>query len=271
MEYYDTINYRGWVKSFHMEDVSGNLEEKINHYVKYLRGFRETLGDKFEIVRYDSISRGHMGLFTTKAPYYFLVYITDLEEQLLNAGYMMGELSLYLMTKEIGSCLVGLEQVKKRVSGEVVYATSALEQMTEFPDKTWVAIMGFGMPEHKIKESRKKLFEKISDKRCIYRSDVDARVKSIINVGVHAPSKLLIRPYRYVINKNQVLIYAKGESMMAAAQRVCVFLDCGIMLAYFGLKAEEQWMTMLVKRSEKRVGKEWKGFKYLVSLSFQDQ
>lgn len=271
MEYYDAINYRGWVKSFHMEEVGENIEGKINHYVKYLRGFRESLGNKFEIVRYDNTSRVHMGLFTTKAPYYFLVYITDLEEQLLNAGYMMGQLSLYLMTKGIGSCLVGLEQVKTRVSGEVLYASKALQENAELPDKTWVAIMGFGMPEQKLKECKKRLYERISDKHCIYKSEVNPRIQAVINVGVHAPSKMLIRPYRYVINKNQALIYAKGESMMTGAQRMCVYLDCGIMLAYFGLKAEEQWMTMLVKRSEKRVQKEWKGFKYLVSLSFEDQ
>lgn len=271
MEYYDAINYRGWVKSFHMEDVSDAIEDKIKHYVNYLRGFSKSLGNCFEIVRTDGAARRHTGLFSTKAPYYFLIYITDLEEQLLNAGYMMGQLSLYLLTKEIGSCLIGLEKVNERVQGDVVYASKSLQQTKVFSEPTWVVVMGFGMPEQKIKQTKKKLHQKISDKNCTYRSEVDPRVQSIINVGVHAPSRMLVRPYRYVINKNQAFIFAKGESMMTSAQRMCVHLDCGIMLAYLGLKAEELWMTMLVKRSEKRIQKEWKGMKYLVSISFQDQ
>ena len=184
---------------------------------------------------------------------------------------MMGQLSLYLLTKEIGSCLIGLEKVNERVQGDVVYASKSLQQTKVFSEPTWVVVMGFGMPEQKIKQTKKKLHQKISDKNCTYRSEVDPRVQSIINVGVHAPSRMLVRPYRYVINKNQAFIFAKGESMMTSAQRMCVHLDCGIMLAYLGLKAEELWMTMLVKRSEKRIQKEWKGMKYLVSISFQDQ
>lgn len=271
MEYYDTINYRGWVKGFQMQQLDNAAESKIHNYLKYLKGFQEQEKERFEIIRYEEIKKAHLGLFTTKAPYYFVVYLTDLETQLLNAGYLMGQFSLYLMTKEIGSCLVGLEEVKKYVSSSVVVRSDSIDENMPFEERTWVAIMAFGSPEHKFRQVSKKFHQIISDKKCIYKSDIDARIQSIISAGVHAPSKMLIRPYRFVIKGLKVHLFVKNESMMTASQRMCVYLDCGIMLAYLGLKAEEQWMTMIVRRVAKHMEIEQKKYKYIVSLSFEDQ
>ncbi|MDO5294596.1 MAG: nitroreductase family protein [bacterium] len=271
MEYYDAINYRGWVKTFNEEKLDSGVESKIQNYIKHLKGFQEDGEEKFEIIRSEEIKKAHLGLFTTKAPYYFVVYIKDLETQLLNAGYLMGQLALYLMTKEVGSCLVGLETVKRYVTqNETAY--SMLEQdNAEFPEKTWVAIMAFGKPEHKLRQAGKRLRRLLSDKKCICVTEIDPRVQSILTVGIQAPSKMLVSPYRFVVKGTKAHILAKAESMMTSSQRMCVYLDCGIMLAYLGLKAEEQWMTMVVKKMERFSEKKHNNYKYLVSLSFEDQ
>ena len=271
MEYYDTINYRGWVKSFNMKQLERAAENKLHNYLKHLKGFLEHEKERFEVIRYEDIKKAHLGLFTTKAPYYFVVYITDLEVQLLNAGYLMGQFSLYLMTKEIGSCLVGLEEVKKYVSSNVMVRSDTIDESKPLEQRTWVAIMAFGNPEHKFRQKRKKLGEIISDKKCIYKSEMDPRVQAIISAGVHAPSKMMIRPYRFVVKGLRAHLLVKVESMMTASQRMCVYLDCGIMLASLSLKAEEQWMTMEIRRNEKHVETQQKKYKYIVSLSFEDQ
>ncbi|MDO5520462.1 MAG: nitroreductase family protein [bacterium] len=271
MEYYDTINYRGWVKTFKEEKLDSAIEGKVQNYIKHLKGFQENSEEKFEIIRSEEIKKSHLGLFTTKAPYYFVVYIKDLETQLLNAGYLMGQLALYLMTKDLGSCLVGLETVQRYVSQNESVSSLLKQENEEFTEKTWVAIMAFGKPDHKLRQSGKRLSKLLSDKKCICVTEIDPRVQTILTVGVHAPSKMLVRPYRFVVKGTKAHILAKAESMMTGSQRMCVYLDCGIMLAYLGLKAEEQWMTMIAKKSTKYAEKKQKNYKYLLSLSFEDQ
>ena len=113
MDFYEAINCKGWTKSFVMDELQPDMETKIINYTKYLRGFDPEKKDSFSIVRYKDIKRRHREFFSNKAPYYLIVYLDDLQKQLMNAGYLMGQMALYLMTKDLGSCLLGVEKVKK--------------------------------------------------------------------------------------------------------------------------------------------------------------
>ena len=59
--------------------------------------------------------------------------------------------------------------------------------------------------------------------------------------------------------------------MMTSFQRSAVLLECGITLAYLGMKAEELWMTMNIKQVQRLAEKELAHFQYLVSLVFENQ
>lgn len=270
MEFYDAMNYRGWVKSFSMDGLDTRLEGMIINYVKYLKGLNEEFTDRFEIVRRSDVNKSMIGTFSTKAPYYFIIYINDLEKELLNAGYLMGQLALYLTTKELGSLLIGVEKVKTKAQVPTMLQSSTVDHEA-MEEETWMAIMAFGKPERKLRPTPKKLPEYILDKKCIYKSPIDQRVQAIINTAVYAPTKMRIRPYRFLVNELKVHVYGKHEALMTTYQRVTFYLDCGIMLAYLGLKAEEQWMTMVVKQAPKLMQREQKHYRYIISLQFEDQ
>lgn len=278
VEFYEAMNYRGWVKSFLMEDLDPGLESKIKHYVKYLKGLHPDEMDCVEIIHHKQIKKKHMGIFSEKAPYYFVVYMKDLEDGLMNAGYLMGQLALYLTTKELGSYVTGIEKATKYLDGQVYDSFEVLSQeensslvKKEELEETWMCIMAFGKPERKIRQMSKTIDKFVLDKKCVYKTQVSTNIQMILNAAVYAPTKMLVRPYRFVIHDQRVHLYAKNEALMTSYQRVTFYLDCGIMLAYLGVKAEELWMTMSVTQLNRLLEREQKHYHYISSLIFEDQ
>ena len=271
MDFYEAINCKGWTKSFVMDELQPDMEGKIINYTKYLRGIDPEKKDSFAIVRHKDIKRRQRELFSGRAPYYLIVYLEDLQKQLMNAGYLMGQMALYLMTKEIGCCLLGVEKVKKDDYSEIRKNAMLCSENEQDESTSWIAIMAFGKSEHRLRQFPKAVNKLFLEKRCIYKSNTVANIGTILTASAHVPSKLFLSPFRYVISDNRVHVYTKNEAMMTSFQRSAVYLECGIMLAYLGLKAEELWMSMNIKLVQRLAEKELAHFQYLVSLIFENQ
>ncbi len=271
MDYYEAINCKGWTKSFVMEELQPDMEGKIINYTKYLRGINPDQGDSFAIVRFKDMRRRYRELFASKAPYYMVIYLDDLQGQLINAGYLMGQMALYLMTKDIGSCVIGVERVKGTDHTDLFQNALVVSQNEQQYVGTYMAIMAFGRPEHHMKQFSKAGKKLLVEKKCIYKSNTEPNIGPILSAIAHAPSRLFLSPYRYVISDNRVHIYTKNDVLLANFQRMYVYLECGIQLAYLGVKAEELWMSMNVKQVQRLAEKELNHFQYLVSLTFENQ
>ncbi len=271
MDIYEAINCKGWTKSFVMDELQPEMEGKIINYTKYLRGIDPDKKDNFAILRNKDIQRRHRELFSNKAPYYMVIYLDDLQKQLINAGYLMGQLALYLMTKEIGCSILGVEKIRK--TEDVDFTKNAIVYSKDDNKEVgpWIAIMAFGKPEHRLRQYSKAANRLIVDKKCIYKSNTEANIGAILAASAHVPSRLFLSPYRYVISDSRVHVYTKNEAMMTSFQRSAVYLECGVMLAYLGLKAEELWMTMNIKQVQRLAEKELAHFQYLISLVFENQ
>ncbi len=271
MDFYEAIYCKGWTKSFLMDELQPDMEGKIINYTKYFRGMNPEQKDNFAIIRYKDMKRKHRELFSCKAPYYLIIYMNDLQKQLMNAGYLMGQLALYLMTKEIGSCILGVEKIKKLGDSNALDQAVILSQVDNKENVGWMAIMAFGKPEHRLRLYPKSVNKLFVEKKCIYKSNTESNIGVILSASAHVPSKLFFSPFRYVVSDNRVHIYSKNEAMMTSYQRSLVILECGILLAYLGMKAEELWMTMNIKQVQRLAEKELAHFQYLVSLVFENQ
>lgn len=270
MDFYEALNYRGWVKSFLMDDLDPNLISKIKHYVKCLKGIHSEYKNRFEIVHHSEIKKKHNSLFSERAPYYFIIYMNDLEKELMNAGYLCGQLALYLTSKELGSYVTGIEKSSKYREGDLV-AASIRAKESKGEGELWMCIMAFGKPERKLRQIGKHIDKFVFDKKCVYKTEISTNIQTILNSAVYAPSKMRMRPYRFVIYDNRVHVFVKNEAMMTSYQRVTFYLDCGIMLSYLGLKAEEIWMSMMITQMSKLKEREQKNYQYITTLLFEDQ
>ncbi len=271
MDFYEAINCKGWTKSFVMDELQPDMEEKIINYSKYLRGFIPEKKDRFAIIRYKDIKRSHSDWFIDKAPYYMIIYLDDLQKQLMNAGYLMGQLALYLMTKEIGSCILGVKKIKKVEDREFPKTAMVLSTDENEESGEWMAIMAFGKPQHRLRQYSKAVNKLLVERKCIYKSNTDANIGAILLASAHVPSRLIFSPFRYVISDNRVHVYTKNDAMMTSFQRSAVWLECGIMLAYLGMKAEELWKSMNIKQVQRLAEKELNHFQYIISLFFENQ
>ena len=53
-----------------------------------------------------------IGLASVRAPYYLALYTTEQEKCMMNAGYIMQQIVLYLCSHGLGSCYVGMKVMK---------------------------------------------------------------------------------------------------------------------------------------------------------------
>ncbi len=65
-----------------------------------------------------------------QGPYYLALYTTEQEKCMMNAGYIMQQMVLYLCSHGLGSCYVGMKVMKP--------------SMRKRNDKTLVCLVAFG-------------------------------------------------------------------------------------------------------------------------------
>ena len=54
-----------------------------------------------------------LSMFSVKAPYYMAFYSEESERYLMNVGYIMEQMVLYLCSIGLGTCFIGSNRVKK--------------------------------------------------------------------------------------------------------------------------------------------------------------
>lgn len=253
MELYEAIQYKGWVKAFSLQKIDDKIYGNIVSFLRHLNHLQDQDKTSYEICEQKEMKQKGME-YSVKAPYYFLVRLNDLEDDLINAGFLMGQLSLYLITKELGSCIMGIEKVK----------------LADTKEAKWVAILGFGKPSQKIKISNQKSRNFISDKFCYNKSEENGDMKQVISAAGYAPTNVLYQPYRFIVYEDHVHILGKKEALMTKHQKLGCRLELGIMLAYMQLKSEELWMWFSAKKAELDLGKTGKNYNYMISVYIEN-
>ena len=104
MNIYEAIFDRRSVKNYLPDGLSPQtLQDILDEYddVKGLFGGIET-----ELVILDNRKGEYrlLSLLGIRAPYYLAIYSEEKDRAVMNAGYLMQQMSLYLCTRGLGSC-----------------------------------------------------------------------------------------------------------------------------------------------------------------------
>lgn len=243
MNLYEGINLRKSVRKYRMEKLEPALLEHILNFTSHLEMLDENQQVQFEIIEN---LKGKYG----KAPYYLVMSAQPREGFLVNGGFLMEQVMLYMLTKDLGTCFNPFHNME-------VHWTNGFEP---------VIMIAFG-------KSREELYRDASKARrlplkdlCVFKEAAGDEVKKILGAGRLAPSSMNSQPWRFVVYGNHIHLFCKKSGLPIPALRKLHRIDVGIALANMYLAAEELWYTADIIKSENIKEKSFKNNEYVLSL-----
>lgn len=250
MDLYEAIHVRKSIRSYSKRPVEENLKEHIMEFASHLFSLNE------QSVCYRLIERAKLKkaskFFCLQAPYYFTVYSKMSDGYEENAGYILQQIALYIITKGLGCCFIG----------KTVYEEEIIDGM--FP----VVSLCFGWPKGKnIYRSPEKVVRLSMKALCTIKENTSAEVLKVLQAARLAPSSFNSQPWRFVVYQNRVHIFyhcKRGKKEIDRLNRI----DMGIMLANFLLISEQLWLETEMVRLENIAEQEVKDNKYFLTIRF---
>ncbi|ROR28238.1 putative nitroreductase [Mobilisporobacter senegalensis] len=252
MNLYDAIFVRKSSRNYIMEEIEPRILDNLMNFIKHVSLLDEHFKVSFKILK-NLKDTNELPISTNvKAPYYLVIASEEKEDHLLNVGYVIEQISLYLTTKGIGSCILGVSKVKRSQIADLEYPVAS--------------IMAFGKTKENIyRESRKA--RRISEEHlCSYKSEIPNSIKSIIKAARLAPSSMNSQPWRFILYDNRIHVFARKDFLSGRLLKNTREIDIGIMLSHIMLTSEELWLDIVVKKQDNIAEKEFKKNEYITSV-----
>lgn len=229
-----------------MEAIDVRILDNLMKYAEHLEMLAEHHQVTFQLI--ENLQPKSSASFTVKAPYYLVLYSLQNEDYLVNAGYLMEQITLYLTTKGIGSCYIGMNK---------------LEAEEEYHP---TVVLAFGKTDHNIHRDSRKIKRIQLDELCSFKATVNDNIKQMLQAARLAPSALNRQPWRFVVYDNRIHVFCKKEIMVIKHYRSLQYIDIGIALSHLILAAEELWLNTELVKSENIAEKSFKKNEYMLTL-----
>ena len=144
-ELYEIIEKRKSVRKFDMNSLDSVLLQQIKQFAEEVTPLIPDIRVKFNFYSHDEVK----SLLAIKAPHYVGIYSENKDNFLLNAGYMLQQMDLYLSANNLGSCWLGMAK-----------PSVALPEAVDGLD--FVIMLAFGNPKEEVHRSNKVEFKRKS-------------------------------------------------------------------------------------------------------------
>lgn len=255
MNLYEAVYERKSIRKFRMEPVNEKVLSGIFLFMEKLEPLFPGIEVKLEIV--DNLAKKNQmkGIFRVEAPYYLLIYTENKEKSDLNAGYIMEQISLYLVTKGVGSCFQGMSKKKNDTVDKGMH---------------YVMAMAFGYPKGALLRQGYQAKRLAMEEICVYKERPTTWVKEILEAARLAPSSMNSQPWRFVVYENRIHVFSKLTVGKNPFQRLNEF-DMGIMLANVMVAAEEIWIYLDLIKLDNITHKSLSNNEYLLSILLKEK
>lgn len=253
MNMFEAIFTRKSVRNFIMEKVEWKVLDDILKFANELPKLFDGIAVEFKLVSNIEKKQGFHGPFSVKAPYYICISSEKKDNYLLNAGYMMQQISLYLTTKGLGSCYLGLANPGRGLKSTMRYE--------------YVIALAFGKsatPIHRNHLEANRLPEKDT---VVYKEDVNADIRQILTAARLAPSGLNNQPWRFVVYKNRIHIFTRKNATLYKIMDANNMIDIGVMMAHLLIAAEELWVDVSISQLESLKNKPFQKNQYVLTVT----
>ncbi|MGM0438450.1 MAG: nitroreductase family protein, partial [Bacillota bacterium] len=114
---YDTIYKRKSVRNYKKEKLSATELNKIKEFLNKAKVLDEAINFEAKIVNSDDVK----SLISIKSPHYLQFFSEEKGDFLLNAGFILQQLDLFIAANDLGACWFGLAKPKKEIIAESNY------------------------------------------------------------------------------------------------------------------------------------------------------
>lgn len=240
-----------------MEPLEENLLGNIKHFADNITGLFEGIHVEYRLLEHSEIKKYFSGAINVKAPYYLVIYSEKAPGYQLNAGYLMQQISLYLTTKAIGSCYLGMLKPKSRKFESGKQDNSQLE---------YVITLAFGKAANDVYRSVDKFKRLPLEDIAVFKSDVSKNIKAMVSAARLAPSSMNSQPWRFVVYDNRIHVFCRKNVFLNSVLNEIKLIDIGICLAHLLITAEELWIDVKTIFMENIRNQSFKKNDYVISI-----
>ena len=257
MNQYDAIFVRKSVKHFKTDSISDRSISQILNFANYITDMSGRNSVNFEILSCQEKTRATDHHFSVKAPYYFVLSAENEEDSFVSLGFVLEQVALYLVTKNLGSCFAGLRKEKN------VNSDKSCKIM---------AFLAFGITEDDQTYTRKQRLLPL-EHICVFKDKAEQNIKEMIRAAALAPSRMNSQPWRFVVVKNRIHVFCKRErkAFKTALADWYHEFDIGMMLAHLLIAGEELWYNTEIVKSENIAERELKNNIYMFTVVLTEQ
>ncbi|MDD5934098.1 MAG: nitroreductase family protein [Clostridiales bacterium] len=257
MNLYEAMFVRKSVRDYSMEALDDKTLEHIKSYLTQLKPYKTSIAYEIKIVDAQKDGSKLKGMFHVKAPYYILFSSELKTDYLINAGYILHQLCLYLTARNIGCCYQGGIHPTHELKDELTH--------------DYVIALAFGKSPKSIYRPANKARRLDEDSLIVYKEEVDENVKNILHAAVLSPSSMNNQPWRFVVYHNRIHLFCKKARFLTSVLSDSKLIDMGVVLASMAQAADELWMDATLVKAEAFQNKQLKNTEYITTFMLKDK
>lgn len=252
MNMFDIIFSRKSIRKFYQERIDWEIIDEILKFADSLPMLIKDIKVEFKLVSNIEKNQGFNGPFAVNAPYYLCLSSEKKDDYLINAGYIMQQLSLYIETKGLGTCFLGIAS-----------PGGGLKDTMKFD---YVIAIAFGKSKEPLYRDAFLAKRSPENELVIYKEEVSSDIRKLLDAARLAPSSQNSQPWRFVAYKNRIHVFAKKNPWFAKPLDKLKMIDMGIMLANMLIAAEELWLDIKLTKSETISNKLLQNNEYILTV-----
>lgn len=257
MNLYEAMFVRKSVREYEMEALEDKTLSQITAFLSQLKPYRSSIDYKITIIDNTKEEGKLKGLFHVKAPYYLVLTSELKQDYLINAGYLLHQMSLYLTARDIGNCYQSGVHLNDELKEQLPYE--------------YVFALAFGKAKKSIYRPSTKAKRLSESHLVVYKEEVDENVKNVMKAAILSPSAFNNQPWRFVVYHNRIHLFCKKSHLFHSVLSDTKLIDMGVILTNITQAADELWLESAFLTSEVFSKKELKNTEYITTIMLSDK
>ncbi|WP_124066069.1 nitroreductase family protein [Clostridium sp. E02] len=254
MNLYQMIFKRRTIRKLKKEPVPDQLLKDILYFGNCVTRLYPEISIQMEICDNLDGKLPVSGLWKVDAPYYLVLYSEEKEGYLLNAGYTMEPILLYMTAKGLGTCYLGNTKISR----------------LEPPGLKPVIAIAFGYPKTLLYRDPATARRLPLKELCIFKEEAGEPMKNILKAIRLSPSIMNTQPWRFIVYNDKIYIFSCKEILPSPHLISLREISLGIMLSHLSIAAEEMWMNVKLEVEEAMDRKSYKSGSYVSTANVKE-
>ncbi|OPX43213.1 nitroreductase family protein [Ruminiclostridium hungatei] len=246
-ELYKVIFKRKSVRKYDLTPLAQEKLEMLQAFLKTVKRLEEGIRTEFLIQTADEVS----SVFAVKAPHYITFYSESKAGYLINAGFIMQQVDLFLSANNIGSCWLGVAKPNKNVP----QAKDGLQ---------YVIMLAFGNASGAVHRESTQQFRR---KSLAEITSIEGAEQLLEPVRL-APSAGNSQTWFFTGDTREIIVSRKKAGIIKAQLYGKMnHIDSGIALCHLWLSAEQQGKKADIDLTGQKVPQ---GYEFMAKVRLED-